>query len=276
MNTQITSKPETIVSDLDGYNAVLYARVSTDDKEQTCETQIRNMKAWCKQKGVNIVGIYQDEQTGKTLMRENFLSMMGRILVGGDIQILLVNEQSRLTRDMKLEEIKEKLKLTGCKIRYAASSVDPESEAGMYMDAIGAVSSKVEVSKISGRTQQGMITRKLAGKHVSRPARFMFLEDVPSSPDGRCYVGEINEHHKTRTMVYPEKTVYDYARSGVSWKVFAKDILDIAPNTVKNEMVRTGRYQTYLELYRNAVQKGDSADRVTNDAVNGADRGVVE
>lgn len=275
MNTQITQKVGT--SDLEGYNAVLYARVSTDDQGQTCETQIRSMKEWCRQKGVNIIGIYQDEQTGKTLMRDNFLSMMGRIIVGGDIQILLVNEQSRLTRDMKLEEIKEKLKPTGCRIRYAASSVDPDSEAGMYMDAIGAVSSKVEISKLSGRTIQGMLTRKLNGKHVSKPAKFMFLEDVtPDYNGGRCYVGEINEHHKTRTMILPEKTIYDYARSGVSWKSLATQILKVSPNTVKNEMVRTDRYQTYLELYRNAVHKGDSADRVAKDPVNGADRGVAE
>ncbi len=28
-----------MTSDLEGYNAVLYARVSTDDQGQTCETQ---------------------------------------------------------------------------------------------------------------------------------------------------------------------------------------------------------------------------------------------
>ncbi len=148
MNTQdISSKSETIVSDLEGYNAVLYARVSTDDKEQTCETQIRNMKAWCKQKGVNIVGIYQDEQTGKTLMRENFLAMMGRILVGGDIQILLVNEQSRLTRDMKLEEIKEKSS-------YSINAIQEDREIRGQIKIKGEIKMMGKYFRRSGRTHR--------------------------------------------------------------------------------------------------------------------------
>ncbi|MBQ7701777.1 MAG: recombinase family protein [Candidatus Methanomethylophilaceae archaeon] len=266
-------------SDLEGYNAVLYARVSTDDKDQTCETQIRAMKDWCKRKGVNIVQIYQDEQTGKTLLRDGFLAMIGRIIVGNnDIQILLVNESTRLTRDMKLEEIKDMLKNTQCRIRYVQSDIDPESEAGIMMDAIGGASGKIEVKKVSARTSAGMATRKLQGKHVSKPAKFMFLEDVTEDFNGgRCYLGPVDGvNHKTCTKVYPEKTVFDYARAGVSVNKLAEDIIKVSPNTLKREMVLTNRYQTYLQLYREAVQLGDGAKRVQNPEENGVIRGVVE
>ena len=46
------------------YTVVLYARVSTDDKGQTNETQIRDMRAYCQRNNFiiadNGTAIYQD------------------------------------------------------------------------------------------------------------------------------------------------------------------------------------------------------------------------
>lgn len=53
-----------MTGDMDTYTVVLYARVSTDDKGQTNETQIRELKEYCTRKGYVIAddgdAIYTD------------------------------------------------------------------------------------------------------------------------------------------------------------------------------------------------------------------------
>ena len=46
-----------------GARALLYARVSTDDKDQDPETQVRMMEQWCREREVTIVEIFREKQS---------------------------------------------------------------------------------------------------------------------------------------------------------------------------------------------------------------------
>ena len=120
----------------EGMSAVLYARVSTDDKDQTTETQIRNMRAWCAEQGVEIVGEYEEEKSAKDLDRPKFDACIGRIARGG-VNILLAWNESRLSRDMDdMSTITKIVRSYGTVIRYVANSVEPENSTGKLLNSI--------------------------------------------------------------------------------------------------------------------------------------------
>jgi DNA invertase Pin-like site-specific DNA recombinase len=54
---------------------VLYARVSTKDKGQDTENQLRNLRQFASSQGWNIVQEYVDRATGKHSDREQFQKM---------------------------------------------------------------------------------------------------------------------------------------------------------------------------------------------------------
>ena len=66
----------------EGMTAVLYARVSTDDKDQRPESQMEVMKDWCRREGIVVVGEYVDQLSGKDIDRPQFQALLGRIVTG--------------------------------------------------------------------------------------------------------------------------------------------------------------------------------------------------
>ncbi len=120
----------------EGMTAVLYARVSTDDKDQTTETQIRNMREWCADQGVEIIGEYEEERSAKDLERPKFDACLGRIARGG-VNILLAWNESRLSRDMDdMSTITRIVRSYGTVIRYVSNQVEPENSTGKLLNSI--------------------------------------------------------------------------------------------------------------------------------------------
>ena len=60
-------------------NAVLYARVSTDeqaDKGFSLRDQEEKLKSYCKINNIEIVGIYREDYSAKTFNRPEFKKLM--------------------------------------------------------------------------------------------------------------------------------------------------------------------------------------------------------
>lgn len=111
------------------------------------------------------------------------------------------------------------------------------------------------------RTKDGMEKARSEGKHVARPAVFMFAEDVATAPEGRCVL-EPSDGHTTVTKVVPEDEVMEYARQGYTLNHVAKSI-GVSYNVLVNEMrprdpdnqnSRTkgvkDRYSEYMRIYK--------------------------
>ena len=84
------------------------------------------------------------------------------------------------------------------------------------------------------RTKEGMEKARSEGKHVARPAVFMFAEDVATAPVGRCVL-EPSDGHSTATKVYSEDEIMEYARMGHTLNYVAKEI-GVSFNVLANEM----------------------------------------
>lgn len=233
----VTATPSsTTYRPYEGMRAVLYARVSTNDKGQTNETQVRAMKQWCETNGVKIVQIYKDEESGTTLSRDEFSKMIVHILTPPyGVDMLLAYDQSRLTRDKKIEDIMKMVEPSGCIVRFVKMELDPTSFEGDIINAVIERVDKRENDVRRDKTKQGMLTRKSEGKHVGRPARFMFTEDIESAPEGR-YQRPDPENDIKGTITATEQYIYSFAREGKSLYYVARTVLGIDHHTLINEM----------------------------------------
>src|SRR3990167_7046439 len=53
----------------------IYARVSTDDKGQDPENQLRELRAWCAKEGHTVVREYIDYDSGRKANRKEFMAL---------------------------------------------------------------------------------------------------------------------------------------------------------------------------------------------------------
>lgn len=248
-----------------GFTAVLYARVSTDDKGQTTESQVREMKKWCEMNGVEICGIYRDEQSGKSLDRPQFDQMLGRIVRGG-INILLAWNESRLSRNSDdMAQILVITKQFHVKVRYVTNSNEPESENGRLLNDINTWQSQAERSKLSINTANGMRTAKLKGIHCGRPLAMVFSHRVEENRS------KIKTDGKHPTRIVSLQATMELAASGHSI-TSAANLNGVSPTIFSEALQDEGCYDTYLETYRNA-RKGVRSERVGKDGETASERG---
>ena len=257
----------------EGTTALIYARVSTDDKGQTNETQVRICREFCERQGIRVLDVYTDEVSGSTLDRPGFSRMVNRIIFREDAFFVVAYDQSRITRGEDFETIKNMFWDHKCRIRLASMDIDLYSYAGKVTTSLGTCSNSEQLKVNHERTRIGMNTRRINGFHIGRPAAVMFEEDLPNAPKGRFSAD--------RTKVITEDYLYSFARRGCSIRYVALQILSVSDTSLKREMrpctwdatcdppkVRPDRLTPYRAIFdgvRNGAEdatKGSSNERV--------------
>lgn len=283
------------MNELQGFTAALYARVSTDDKGQDVETQIREMRTWCKRNGV-VIGttvtdtgrereaIYSEEVSATTLLnRPQLQQCIGRIQFGGgDIQILLAYDPSRLTRDKKLDEIQKMI--PRCQIRFVSMGFGSLSADGkknsdyQLVTGIKEVTDQLENDIRKERTRLGMVTKKMNGKHTGLPAKLMIAEDVaaikrgeydqecrregryvepPRTEEDRLKLERDGKRHVYTTIIIPEDTIWGYAKKGLAINYVETRILGVKHPRLYNELKHYGRLEKYQAILKSLNENED-------------------
>lgn len=262
--------------DVSGMTAVIYARVSTDDSDQRPEVQIGICRDWCQKNGVTVIGEFRDEHTGTELTRPGFTAMLGMIMINRP-QLLVVRDQSRLTRDQKLEYIEGLISPYGTRIIYATNpDIDPHSLAGQMMGAIEGVINKDYVIQLRIKTKEGIEETRKAGTHVGRPAEFAIREDIDKMPAGkiRTEEGKSPSGKVLRpTKIISEALLYTYAYQGHSLRYLCR-MEGVSPATLtkylrgttepaipgRPETVIPERLTRYLQIQQNAncLERGEA------------------
>ena len=263
-------------SPYNGMSAVLYARVSTDDKGQTTESQIREMKKWCEDNGVNILGIYKEEESAKDMDRHELDSVLGRIARGG-VNILLAWSESRISRNTKdMEQIVDYVSKYGTVIRYVtSSSIAPEEDGGQLLNNINTWQAQVERKKLSVNTKNGMLTAKLNGVHCGRMLAFCFSHRVEECKS----MIKTDDSAKRKTVIMSLDSVMDLARIGYTINYAAHNIVHVDPKTLRHALEREGVYDEYQNLVSKArilKEQGVAGTRVGNTPEIAGTRGEVE
>ena len=150
--------------------AGLLLRVS--DSGQHTENQLPDLQAWANRRGLEIVQIYELQESAWRGAHEKMLSQVYRDARQGKFQVLLVWALDRLSREGPLAtlEIVHRLGKAGVQVW---SYQEPWTEAGGEMlDLLLAIAgwvARMESNRRSERTKAGLQRAISQGKRLGRP-----------------------------------------------------------------------------------------------------------
>lgn len=222
---------------ISGVNFIGYARVSTDDKNQSIDGQKAEIMKWAKDHKNTMVNFYSDEISGAVFPRPG-LSMALLDIQMGAADYLVCYDQSRLTRDA--ENHLWRIKLFVQKIIYVSDGdLEPGTLSADLLHAIKGVTDKEERRILGLRTKIGMEAKRAAGKHIGRPLTLALTEELEGTPTGRVVSGV--------TTVLTRSQVLYYASMGMSPNYLAKNIVHTTSGTVYTFLKRNNLQREYYE-----------------------------
>jgi DNA invertase Pin-like site-specific DNA recombinase len=152
----------------------IYARVSTDDKGQDPENQLRQLRQWCADAGHTIEHEYIDRESGRkgAKDRKQFAQLF-EDAHRRKFDCVLFWALDRFTREGMAATVMYLQRLAGDGVSfhsYTEAHLSTDNElVGNILLAVMASLAKVESQKIGERTRAGMARAKAQGKHVGRP-----------------------------------------------------------------------------------------------------------
>jgi DNA invertase Pin-like site-specific DNA recombinase len=151
--------------------AVLYARVSTNDKGQDPLNQLLQLRDFAKTQGWEIDDEYTDRATGKNGDRAQFRRMMqdaGR----HKFDVLLFWSLDRLTREGTFKTLCYLRQLTDAGVKYKSYTEQYLDTIGIFGEAIAGVLAMLAQQqhiRISEQTKAGLARVRASGTQLGRP-----------------------------------------------------------------------------------------------------------
>jgi DNA invertase Pin-like site-specific DNA recombinase len=151
--------------------AAIYARVSTKDKGQEVENQLRQLREFAAAQQWTVYREFIDHETAKTDDRAEFQAMF-RDASQRKFDVLLFWALDRLSREGVLETLQHLNRLTCYGIGYRSFTEQYFDSCGIFKDAVIAIVATVakqERVRISERVKAGLETARAKGKKLGRP-----------------------------------------------------------------------------------------------------------
>lgn len=193
--------------------AILYARVSTDDKGQVPQQQIDDMRSWCTAQGVEIVAEYVDEgRTGANMQRPGMLQVMGHVMMGG-VSMIIAQHPDRISRDAAdTEALRKRLSSYGVIIRYTMMDIASETGAGRVVNYIYAAQGEDWLRDHSIKVRKGMRYAQnngtKTGRPIGRPKADIDIDLVMELADAGYSV-----NRAASTLNYKRQTLCDFLKA---------------------------------------------------------------
>jgi DNA invertase Pin-like site-specific DNA recombinase len=160
----------------------LYGRVSTKDKGQEVQNQLRQLREFAAHSGWIIVAEYVDHESGKVSDREQFQAMFDAASKR-QFDVLLFWSLDRLSREGVLPTLQHLQRLTTYGIGYRSYTEQYFDSCGVFRDAVIAIIATVakqERIRISERVRAGLSTARNKGKRLGRPKVFVSRARIES------------------------------------------------------------------------------------------------
>jgi DNA invertase Pin-like site-specific DNA recombinase len=151
--------------------AAIYARVSTKDKGQEIENQLRQLRDFSALQGWIVFREYTDHESGSTNDRSEFQAMF-RDASQRKFDVLLFWALDRLSREGVLETLQHLNRLTACGVGYRSFTEQYFDSCGAFKDAVIAIIATVakqERVRISQRVRAGLDVARARGRTLGRP-----------------------------------------------------------------------------------------------------------
>lgn len=147
----------------------LYARVSTAEKGQDPETQLRQLRDYATYRHFDLVGEYVDYASGASEQRTQYKMMM-ELARKRKLDVVLVWRYDRFARSMQaLVNASKEFQSLGVDFISYQENIDTTTPTGELIFHVMASLAQFESSLISQRVKAGMARAKAQGKHIARP-----------------------------------------------------------------------------------------------------------
>lgn len=233
-------------------HAVGYARVSTDDKGQSTDSQIDQIKRWADAQGVILDSIFSEDISG-TVWPRPVLSQALVTVATTQASILICYDQSRLTRDAQ-NHIPLIKKMIGDKvIRFVVNGdLDPESMASQLVSAIKGVTDSEERKVLSEKTKLKLVyKRDVLHIHVGRPSKLVITDHPEQYNTGKVSKGA-QDGKKTETLVVSPDQLFRWAQQGWAPSYVARSLLNVSPQLFLKVLKGSPYYEQYYNLLNQA------------------------
>jgi len=150
--------------------AAIYCRVSTND--QNPENQRMVLTEWVKQRGFEVVAVYEEEESAWKAGHQRELARLLDDARRRKFDAVLVWALDRLSREgpLAILTLVNRLKSHGVKIfSYQESWTEAPGELGELLYAIAGWVARIESQRRSERTKAGLARVVAQGKRLGRP-----------------------------------------------------------------------------------------------------------
>jgi DNA invertase Pin-like site-specific DNA recombinase len=152
----------------------IYARVSTADKGQDPENQLKELRAWCANSGHTISREYVEHESGRrgTDGRKQFAALF-EDAAKRKFDCVLFWALDRFSREGMAQTIAHLQRLTSYGVTFHSYTephlaTDNELVRNILLALLSSLA-KVEAQKISDRTKAGMVRARAQGIKIGRP-----------------------------------------------------------------------------------------------------------
>lgn len=149
----------------------IYSRVSTKDKGQDTENQLRQLREFCSKQGFEIAREYVDNASGKRSDRDAFREMFAAAS-RREFDTVLFWALDRFSREGVFDTLQHLQRLTSYGVGYRSYTEQYLDSCGMFRDAvigILAAVAKQERVRLSERTVAGLERARAHGRIGGRP-----------------------------------------------------------------------------------------------------------
>lgn len=149
----------------------IYSRVSTRDKGQDVENQLRQLREFCAKQRYDIVREYVDHASGKRSDRDAFREMFAAAS-RREFDTVLFWALDRFSREGVFDTLQHLQRLTSYGVGYRSYTEQYLDSCGMFRDAvigILAAVAKQERVRLSERTVAGLEHARAHGRIGGRP-----------------------------------------------------------------------------------------------------------
>ena len=156
---------------------VIYARVST--KDQSCELQLRDLRAYCAARGISVLREYVDiGESGAKDSRPQLNELMaaGRKRQFDAILVWRFDRFARSTKHLLLAL--EEFRSLGIQFISYQENIDTSSPLGQALFTIVSAVAQLERDLIRERVTAGIRNARASGKELGRPRRILNHDEV--------------------------------------------------------------------------------------------------
>jgi DNA invertase Pin-like site-specific DNA recombinase len=150
--------------------AFIYARVSTADKEQNPEVQLRELREWCQYKKVPFV-TYVDTMSGSKSARPQFQAMLADVRRGKASRVVVFRLARFARSTRELVNWLDEFRALGVDFVSLHEAIDTSTPQGRLLYRILAALAEFELDIIRENVRAGLENARAKGKRLGRPRR---------------------------------------------------------------------------------------------------------